>query len=73
MVVSWQSTVGQVSRNLELEGAVLLLMKPRTKETWREGLFPRAFCFCGLFSQVCLLPARLPSQYYGMHLTGMFI
>lgn len=38
-----------------------------------EGLFALAFWFCALISQVGLLPARLPSQNYGMLLTDMLI
>lgn len=38
-----------------------------------EGLFPLTLFFCGLFFQLCFLPARLASQNYGMHWTAMFI
>lgn len=36
---SCQNTVGQVSRNLELNRAALLVMKPGTKEKWRRDCF----------------------------------
>lgn len=54
-------------------GSCIACYETKDKGDMEEALFPLVFCFCGLFSWVCLLPARLPFQNYGMRLTGMFI